>query len=439
MLDPNLFSTQPDVVRMSLQRRGMDPSLVDPVIALNVRRRALQHSADTLRQTRNETTQTIGALVKSGPGSQTMESLKASVREISAQIASIDAELAVVAQDERDMLLSLPNLVDAETPDGTGDRDNPIVRQWGVPREFLFPAQPHDEVARTLGMYDPERAAKISGARFAVLSGPLARMERALVSLFCDIAENNGYREMQVPYIVTRESMTGTGQLPKFEADLFKIDGGLAGQDAFLIPTAEVPVTNLHRDEILDADQLPILYHAFTPCFRSEAGAAGRDTRGLVRVHQFHKVELVWICRPEDSAAALNTIVKDAESVLQVLNLPYQTVARCAGDVGFGGTRGYDIEVWLPGQSAYREISSCTSYGDFQARRLNMRYRHGKTCQGRAPGSRNVFCHTLNGSGLAVGRTLVAILENYQQEDGSVLVPTALQPYMGGMTRIVAG
>lgn len=426
MLDPNLFVNQPDLVRQSLLRRGMDPALVDPLVALNVRRRALQKEGDDLRQTRNQRSQVVGQLMKAGRGGEA-EEIKAEVRAIGERTTAIEAELTIVAEDERAMLLGLPNLVDPATPDGTDDKANPIVRTWGTPRVFDFPARSHDDIATALGMYDPERAAKLSGARFAVLSGGLARMERALVSLFCDIAEGNGYREVQVPYMVTRETMTGTGQLPKFEEDLFKIAGGLAGQDAFLIPTAEVPVTNLHRDEILDEEQLPLRYHAFTPCFRSEAGSAGRDTRGLVRVHQFHKVELVWITRPEEAAASLDTLVDHAESVLRTLDLPHQTVARCAGDVGFGGTRGYDIEVWLPGQGAYREISSCTHYGDFQARRLKLRFKREK---------KNLLCHTLNGSGLAVGRTLVAILENYQQADGSVVVPAALRPYLGGLERL---
>ncbi len=424
MLDPALFATNPDVVRQSLVRRGMDPALVDPLVSLNGRRRALTKEGDDLRQARNQKSQLVGQRMKAGVDA---EDLKAEVRAIADRTGAIEAELLTVADEERSLLLALPNLVDPLTPDGSDDKANPVVRRWGTPREFAFAPRPHDDVAVALGMYDPERAAKLSGTRFAVLSGALAKMERALVALFCDMAEARGYTEVQVPYIVTRETMTGTGQLPKFEQDLFKIEGGLQNQDAFLIPTAEVPVTNLHRDEILDESQLPIRYHAFTPCFRSEAGSAGRDTRGLVRVHQFHKVELVWITRPEDSAANLDSLVSHAEAVLEALALPYQTVARCAGDVGFGGARGYDLEVWLPGQAAYREISSCTNFGDFQARRLKLRFRREK---------KNLLCHTINGSGLAVGRTLVAILENYQEADGSVIVPPVLVPYMGGLTRI---
>lgn len=406
----------------------MDPGLVDPLVALNVQRRALQTEGDQLRASRNQKSQIVGQLMKSGDAASA-ELIKAEVRVIGERLIAIDADLEAVAVQERDLLLALPNLVDPATPDGAGDAQNPVVRTWGERPVFGFAPKEHDAIAAALGMFDPERASKLSGARFAVLSGALAKMERALVSLFCDMAEAHGYREVQVPYMVTRESMTGTGQLPKFEADLFKIEGGLANQDAYLIPTAEVPVTNLHRDEILDEAALPVRYHAFTPCFRSEAGSAGRDTRGLVRVHQFHKVELVWITRPEDAPAALETLTGHAEAVLQALQLPYQTVARCAGDVGFGGARGYDIEVWLPGQNAYREISSCTHFSDFQARRLKLRFKREK---------RNLLCHTLNGSGLAVGRTLVAILENYQQADGTVLVPDVLRPYMR-LDRLSAG
>jgi seryl-tRNA synthetase len=302
-----------------------------------------------------------------------------------------------------------------------------VIRKWGTPGPA---GRAHDDLAVALGMYDPERAAKISGSRFYVLSGALAAMERALIQFFLDVhVAEHGYREVLVPYIVRRSALVGTTQLPKFEGDLFKVTTQLAGEDAFLIPTAEVPVTNLHQDEILEESALPVKYCAFTPCFRSEAGAAGRDTRGLIRVHQFHKVEVVHIVRPEDSPAALEAITGHAEACLQRLGLPYQVVARCAGDVGFGGARGYDLEVWLPGQQAYREISSCTNFHDFQARRLKLRFK-------REGDKKTTFLHTLNGSALAVGRTLVAILENYQQADGSILVPEALRPYMRGLDRI---
>jgi seryl-tRNA synthetase len=350
--------------------------------------------------------------------------MKAEVKTANERAVTLDAEAEVLAAEERDLLLQLPNLVDDGTPDGASDKDNPVVRRWGEPRRGGLP---HDEVGLRLGLYEPERAARLSGSRFSVVRGGLARLERALIQFFLDIhADEHGYVEVMVPYLVTRTTMTGTGQLPKFEEDLFKLAGPLANEDAFLIPTAEVPVTNLHRGEIVDEASLPLKYVAFTPCFRSEAGSWGRDTRGMIRLHQFHKVEIVQIVRPEDGAAALEAVTGHAEVCLQRLGLPYQVVARCSADVGFGGARGYDLEVWLPGQDAYREISSCTWFTDFQARRLELRFK-------RDGDKRTTLLHTLNGSGLAVGRTVVAILENYQQDDGSVVVPEALRPYMRGM------
>ncbi len=430
MLDPRLFIDNPELVRASLIRRGASPETLDTVdrlVALNARRRALQGEGDACRALRNELSPRIGAAMKAGDRDNA-EHMKAEVRTASDRAAEIEVELTEVAGTETDLLLNLPNVVDPATPDGRSDHDNVEVRRWGTPRVFDFTPKPHDEVAANLGMYDPERAAKLSGSRFYVLSGPLAALERALSSFFLDVAvHDNGYREVLVPYMVTAESMRGTGQLPKFEEDLFKLTAELAGQAAYLIPTAEVPVTNLHRDEILDEAQLPVRYAAYTPCFRSEAGAAGRDTRGLIRLHQFHKVELVWVTRPEDSADALETLTGHAEGLLQQLGIPYRTVARCAGDVGNGGARGYDIELWVPSQQTYREISSCTNFTDFQARRLKLRFKRDK---------KNLLCHTLNGSGLAVGRTLVAILENFQQEDGSVIIPEVLRPYVRGLDRL---
>jgi len=431
MLDPNLFATNPDAVRKSLARRhASDETLatVDRIVDLVERRRALQTEGDRCRAVRNELSPRIGAAMKAGQ-KEDAERMKGDVRAATERAGQLDAELEAIAAEEQDLLLGLPNLVDPATPDGAGDGDNPVIRRWGEPRG---PGRAHDDLGVALGMYDPERAAKIAGARFSVLSGGLAQMERALVQYFLDHATDAGYREVMVPYMVRRSALVGTTQLPKFEADLFKLTTQLAGEDAFLIPTAEVPVTNLHQDEILDEAQLPVKYCAFTPCFRSEAGAAGRDTRGLIRQHQFHKVEVVQIVKPEDSAEALERLTAHAESCLQALGLPYQVVARCAGDVGFGGARGYDLEVWLPGQAAYREISSCTSFGDFQARRLKLRFK-------REGEKKTTLLHTLNGSALAVGRTLVAIIENYQQEDGSIVVPPALRPYMRGLDRIEAG
>lgn len=431
MLDPNLFANSPDVVRASLARRHASAetvATVDRLVGLVERRRALQTEGDRCRAVRNELSPKIGAAMKVGQRNEA-ERMKAEVKAASERAAQLDAELATIAAEEQELLLSLPNLVDPATPAGASDADNPVIRRWGEPRGA---GKAHDELAIALGMYDPERAAKLSGSRFYVLSGALAQLERALVQLFLDLANDAGYREVMVPYMVRRSALMGTGQLPKFEQDLFKLTTPLAGEDAFLIPTAEVPVTNLHQDEILDEAALPVNYCAFTPCFRSEAGAAGRDTRGLIRQHQFHKVEVVQIVKPEESAAALEGLTAHAEKCLQVLGLPYQVVARCAADVGFGGARGYDLEVWLPGQQAYREISSCTNFGDFQARRMKLRFK-------REGEKKTTFLHTLNGSALAIGRTLVAIVENYQQDDGSVIVPEALRTYMRGRARIRVG
>jgi seryl-tRNA synthetase len=432
MLDPHLFAADPEPVRASLRRRGASPdtfAAVERLVELQAQRRRMAAEGDTCRALRNELSPRIGAAMKAGRADEA-DAMKAQVKAASERAAALDGELEAVEAEEQALLLGLPNLVHADTPDGASDKDNPVLRQWGTPRRDA--CRPHDEIAVALGMYDPERAAKLSGSRFSVLSGPLAALERALVSFFLDVAvHDHGYREVMVPYIVTRTTMTGTGQLPKFEEDLFKVTAELAGEEAFLIPTAEVPVTNLHRDEILDEDALPLRYAAFTPCFRSEAGSWGRDTRGLIRQHQFHKVEIVQLVRPEDSLAALEALTGHAEACLQRLELPYQVVARCAADVGFGGTKGYDLEVWLPGQQAYREISSCTNFSDFQARRLRTRFK-------RAGEKRTTLVHTLNGSGLAVGRTLVAILENHQQPDGSVRIPEVLRPWMRGLDRISA-
>lgn len=427
MIDPNLVATQPDAVRESLRRRAANAATlasVEELVSVIARRRAAQTERDEKLALRNKLSPQIGGLMKQGKGEEA-EALKAEVRAASDRAAELEKLVVELQAEEARLILYLPNQVHPDTPDGADEHGNVVVRTWGAERRRMS-GRTHDDLAQALGMYDPERAAKLAGSRFYVLSGALAKMERALVSLFCDMAEAHGYREVLVPYMVTAESMAGTGQLPKFEEDLFKLTVELSGQAAYLVPTAEVPVTNLHRDEILDDAQLPLRYFAFTPCFRSEAGSAGRDTRGLIRQHQFHKVELVWITRPEDGVAALETLTSHAQAVLERLGLPYQTVARCAGDVGNGGAKGYDLEVWLPGQAAYREISSCTLFTDYQARRLKMRFK-------REGDKKTTLCHTLNGSGLAVGRTLVAILENYQRDDGRITVPEALVPYMGGL------
>jgi seryl-tRNA synthetase len=348
------------------------------------------------------------------------------MKDVSARIKELDEELRQVEEGLKGLLLTLPNLPDEVCPIGQSEEDNPEVRTWGEPTQLGFEPKAHWDLGEDLDIIDFERATKIAGARFSLSKGAGARLERALSNFMLDThTTDDKYTEVQTPLMVNRDTMTGTGQLPKFEADLFHMDD----PDYFLIPTAEVPVTNIFRDEILDGAQLPICYTAHTPCFRKEAGAHGRDTRGLIRQHQFNKVELVKFVRPEDSDAELETLLADAEGILQALKLPYRVVDLCTGDIGFSAARTFDIEVWLPAQQAYREISSCSNFRDFQSRRAGIRFR-------REAGSKPEFVHTLNGSGLAVGRTLVAVLENYQQEDGSVVIPEVLRPYMGGIEKI---
>ncbi len=348
------------------------------------------------------------------------------MRQVSQRIKAMDEELKQVDEDLHRFLLTVPNLPHPSTPVGASESDNVQVRTWGEPRQPGFEAKPHWEIGEALGILDFERAAKITGARFVLYRGAGARLERALINFMLDLhTGDHGYLEVLPPFMVNRDSMTATGQLPKFEEDLFR----LVDPDFLLIPTAEVPVTNIHRGEILKRSDLPIRYTAYTPCFRREAGSYGKDTRGLIRQHQFNKVELVKFTHPSESDAELEKLTADAEKVLQLLELPYRVMALCSGDIGFSAAKTYDIEVWLPGQSCYREISSCSTFGDFQARRAGIRFREDEKAKPE-------FVHTLNGSGLAVGRTLVAVLENYQREDGSVVVPQALRPYMGGMERI---
>jgi seryl-tRNA synthetase len=348
------------------------------------------------------------------------------MKDVSTRIKELDEELRQVEDSLKGLLLTLPNVPDAQCPLGQSEEDNPEVRTWGEPTRLVFEPQAHWDLGEALDIIDFERATKITGSRFALIKGAGARLERALINFMLDThTRGDKYTEVLPPLMVNRDTMTGTGQLPKFEADLFHLDE----PDYFLIPTAEVPVTNIFRDEILDGTQLPVCYAAYTPCFRKEAGAHGRDTRGLIRQHQFNKVELVKFTRPEDSDTELEKLLADAEGILQALQLPYRVVDLCTADIGFSAARTFDIEVWLPGQQAYREISSCSNFRDFQARRAGIRFR-------REAGSKPEFVHTLNGSGLAVGRTLVAVLENYQQADGSVVVPEALRPYMGGIEKI---
>jgi seryl-tRNA synthetase len=396
---------------------------VDPW-ALDAERRALIQEVEQLRHRQRLAGEEIA---RRGKAKQDASELKAEMKGVADRIKQGEARLDAVKDAIERFLLLVPNLPDASVPVGKDASANAEVRRVGEPRAFDFEPKAHWDLGPELGILDFERAAKLSGARFAVYWDLGARLERALIQFMLDLQVSRGYREVIPPYLVTAETLTGTGQLPKFEADLFKTSAG--DRDLYLIPTAEVPLTCLHRDEILDADSLPRKYVAFTPCFRSEAGSYGKDVRGLIRQHQFHKVELVKLTSAESSMAELEAMVGDAEEVLKRLGLPYRVVVLSTGDMGFQAAKTYDIEVWLPGQQAYREISSCSSCTDFQARRANLRYRP-------EPGAKPRFLHTLNGSGLAVGRTLIAVLENHQQKDGSVTVPEALRPYMGGTTRI---
>ncbi len=421
MLDSRYLRDHLEEAQRALATRGGEIDL-SPFAELDGRRRELLAEAEALKAERNQVSALIG---KTRDKSQVQDEI-ARMKTVSARIKELDEQLRQVDEQLRAFLLTLPNIPHPQTPVGVSEEENVEIRRWGTPPQFDFEIRDHVDIGEQLGILDFERAGKIAGARFALLTGAGARLERALISFMLDLhtGEHN-YIETLPPFMVNRATMTGTGQLPKFEDDLFHTED----VDLFLIPTAEVPVTNIHRDEILDGDRLPICYTAYTPCFRKEAGSHGRDTRGLIRQHQFNKVELVKLVRPEDSDAELERLLADAERVLQLLELPYRVVDLCTGDIGFSAARTFDIEVWLPAQNCYREISSCSTFTDFQARRAGIRFRRQK-------GAKPEFVHTLNGSGLAVGRTLVAILENYQQADGSVVIPEVLRPYMGGMERI---
>jgi seryl-tRNA synthetase len=431
MLDPRDIADDPEAARHNLRRRraGDDAfAAIDRILELQARRGELVLEGDQLRAERNAISDQIGELYKQRRAPEA-EAAKARVAEIKVRVEVLDVELGQLQIDLNALAMDLPNVLDPSVPDGASDEDNPVVASWGTPPTFDFTPQAHVEIGERLGILDLERSAKLAGARFSVLYGLGARLERALISFFLDLhTSEHGYREVMVPYMAHRRILEGTGQLPKFEAEMFKLTEKVNGSDTFLIPTAEVPVTNLHREEILEEEQLPLKYVCFTPCFRAEAGSAGRDVRGLMRVHQFHKVELVWTCTPETSAAAHEALTGHAEEALRRLELPYRKVLLCAGDTSFGAARCYDLEVWLPSQQRYREVSSCSNFGDFQARRMALRYRPtvegGKKAKPR-------LAHTLNGSGLAVGRTLLAVLENHQQADGSVRIPEVLRPYMG--------
>lgn len=389
---------------------------------LDLQRRELLGQVETLKAEKNS----VSALIGKTKDKSTVQGEIARMKEVSAQVKELDEQLKGIEDQLKELLMGVPNIPHEQCPVGQSEDDNVEIRVWGDKPQFDFEPKAHWDVGEDLGILDFERASKLSGARFALYMGAGARLERALINFMLDLhTGEHGYTETLPPFLVGRESMTGTGQLPKFESDLFHTED----VDLFLIPTAEVPVTNIHRDEILAEKDLPVCYTAYTPCFRKEAGSHGKDTRGLIRQHQFNKVELVKFVRPEDSDAELDGLLGNAEKVLQLLKLPYRVVDLCSGDIGFSAARTFDIEVWLPGQDTYREISSCSNFRDFQARRAAIRFR-------RDGAKKPELIHTLNGSGLAVGRTLLAILENYQQADGSVVVPEVLRPYMGGLEKI---
>jgi len=423
MLDPKLLRNDLDTVIANLARRGYAFPR-DHFAGLEEARKSAQVRAEELRMLRNARSKAIGQAKGAG---EDIAPLLAEVENLGAQQAAAEDELSSVRQELAKLTEGFPNLLDAAVPDGADESANVELRRWGEPAQFDFEAQDHVTLAENLGLLDTAAAARIAGARFAVLQGDLARLQRALIQFMLDLhTAEHGYEEVYVPLIANETALFGTGQLPKFAVDLFKLEGE---QGFYLIPTAEVPVTNLVSDRIIDAEDLPLRRTAHTPCFRSEAGSYGRDTRGLIRQHQFEKVELVQIVRPEDSASAHEALTGHAEAVLQALGLPYRVVVLCAGDTGAGAAKTYDLEVWLPGQSAYREISSCSNFRDYQARRMQARWRNPAT-------GKPELVHTLNGSGVAAGRALVAVLENGQQADGSIVLPPVLRPYMGNRERL---
>ena len=425
MIDPKILRQSPGDVAKNLARRGFDFDAAQ-YTALEARRKSLQVDTDALRNERNTSAKSIGKAKASGAD---ITDLLTAVNDLGTRLDRSEAQLATVKQDLESIELGLPNLLHADVPDGRDESDNREIRRWGEPRQFDFEALDHVDLGAALGSLDFDAASKMSGSRFAVLRGSLARLQRALIQFMLDVhTSEHGYEETYVPYLVQSQALLGTGQLPKFAADLFRTVDEVP---FYLIPTAEVPLTNLVCDKIIETDALPLRFTAHTPCFRSEAGSYGRDTRGMIRQHQFEKVELVHVVAPEESARTLEELTSHAELILQRLELPYRVVQLCSGDVGFGATMTYDLEVWLPGQNQYREISSCSNFGDFQARRMQARWRNPAT-------GKPEFVHTLNGSGVAAGRALVAVLENYQQADGSVTVPEVLKPYMAGLNLLTA-
>ncbi|MEI6714307.1 MAG: serine--tRNA ligase [Verrucomicrobiota bacterium] len=418
MLDIRLIREQTDYVKSRLATRGGDAHLrIDDILECDRERRATETRLQQLQSDRKRISKEIGARKAKGEDTSSVE---AEVRILGEEVAKLNEASAQLDERQRDLILNLPNLPHDGAPLGADASANPELRTWGTRPEFLFAPKSHVELGESLGLFDFERGAKVSGSAFVCFTGAGARLERALLNFLLDLhTREHGYKEVSTPFVVRPEALVGTSQLPKFEEQLYRCDR----DDLYLAPTAEVPVTNLHREEILSADQLPICYAAYTPCFRREAGSAGLGTRGLIRMHQFDKVELVKISTPEASAEELERLTANAEKVLQVLGLHYRVIELCTGDVGFGSTRTYDIEVWAPGQQSYLEVSSCSSFGDFQARRMNLRYKDSE--------GKNRFCHTLNGSGTALPRLFVALVETYQQPDGTVLIPDVLRPYFG--------
>lgn len=425
MLDPQLLRNNPNDVKEAMQKHGSDLDL-DSFNALESKRKEIQVKTQNLQNERNKSSKLIGMAKAKGEG---IQPLLDSVAQLGNDLKEAEAQLSDVQSQLHEIQVSLPNILAPEVPIGKDEDDNQEIRKWGNIPQFDFEAKDHVDLGQSLAGMDFEAGAKIAGSRFVTLSGPLARLQRALTQFMLDThTEHHGYTETYVPYLVNKESLFGTGQLPKFEEDLFKMSGD---SPYYLIPTAEVPVTNLVRDAIISNDDMPLKYAAHTPCFRSEAGAYGRDVRGMIRQHQFEKVELVQIVKASESDEAHEQLTQHAENILKALELPYKLMLLCSGDTGFSSTKTYDLEVWLPGQQAYREISSCSNFKDFQARRLKARWRNPET-------GKPELVHTVNGSGLAVGRTLIAVMENYQQADGSIKIPDVLKPYMGKVEYITA-
>ena len=426
MLDPRLLRTELDTVRQQLARRGFTLDS-DALQALEKHRKTIQVDTQELQAERNSRSKGIGKAKAAG---EDIAPLLQAVEGLGEQLKAKELELAQLQDELNDILMGIPNIPHSSVPDGSGEEDNPVLRLWGEPPVFDFEPVDHVDLGERLGQLDFEAASKLTGSRFCVIQGPLARLQRALIQFMLDThTREHGYTEVYVPYLVNADSLRGTGQLPKFEADLFRTTGE---SDYYLIPTAEVPVTNLVRNTIIEAQQLPLRFTAHTPCFRSEAGSYGKDTRGMIRQHQFEKVEMVQLVAPQASYEALEQLTGHAETILQKLELPYRVVTLCTSDIGFSAAKTYDLEVWLPGQQKYREISSCSNFEAFQARRMQARWRNPET-------GKPELLHSINGSGLAVGRALVAVMENYQQADGSIRVPAVLQPYMGGIDSIGNG